>query len=163
MAWMVAGVYNTVMAFWTARWLYGQPSSPAKPTELWPKQTLLKQSPLGTIFSGPDKVILFFFSSSHCNEHRAASFDIPGVDIQTQVKYCILFCLIVFANLERFTLLSCPSVKIVVNIPYWCKWFSSVRNSSLTPLLQSLTASYLTNINFLLTISLHNKKKGFKK
>ena len=30
-------------------------------TDLWPKQTLLKQSPLGTIFSGPDKVILFFF------------------------------------------------------------------------------------------------------
>ena len=51
-------------------------------TEVWPKQTLLKQSPLGTIFSGPDKVILFF-SSSHYNEDRAASFDIPGVDIQT--------------------------------------------------------------------------------
>ena len=68
-------------------------------------------------FSGPDTVILFF-SSSHYNEHRAASFDIPGVDIQTQLKYCILFCLIVFANLERFRLLSCPSVKIVVNIPH---------------------------------------------
>ena len=51
-------------------------------TEVWPKQTLLKQSPLGTIFSGPDKVIQFF-SSSHYNEDRAASFDIPGVYIQT--------------------------------------------------------------------------------
>ena len=71
-------------------------------------------------FSGPDKVILFFLvPGAHYNEHRAASFDIPGVDIQTQPKYYILFCLIiVFAYLERFRLLSCPSVKIVVNIPH---------------------------------------------